>query len=527
MTNGGFIDDADDDLIVDPSNSSQSSGAQPPPPTSTSSYSAAPSASAQGPATTSPPRSNDPAVIRPNLGDEFSYLFKQPRSKQNPYKGVKRFLVFASGARPEILAQCPTDEATHVGLGGTVIATAGLSAISMFFALHSALHLSAFNALVGGFLWALIIFNLDRWLIVSQKRMDSKRKQWINVIPRVVVALLLGIVISEPLLHQLFRPELDREVSVLQAEDTQTALDELQNGKLQRAIDDNIQQIAALQNSAGGVIGDEAKLQTDIDKLKAEIATTQEAVYVAEKKLNDEQMGLSKSENPGCGPICNQLKLELDQKNAKLVEVKQANDPLIAQFQSEQTELRSKNTAAREAAIAEGAKQREILIANNERLQDQRAQRRDAILNQNGTGLLNDIRALNSLGEKQISINIAHILIVLMFFALDTLPVVGKTLLLTGSKRPYEKLCDAVDERTELEAQQLVSDAVFENQHREMVLRADANLRSQVEMDNNEYFVKVAGDTQRQVGEMLLDKWREDELSRVKSEIDKNPPKSI
>jgi hypothetical protein len=221
------------------------------------------------------------------------------------------------------------------------------------------------------------------------------------------------------------------------------------------------------------------------------------------------------------------LKLELDQKNAKLVEVKQANDPLIAQFQSEQSELRSKNTAAREAAIAEGAKQREILIANNERLQDQRAQRRDAILNQNGTGLLNDIRALISLGEKQMSINIAHILIVLMFFALDTLPVVGKTLLLTGSKRPYEKLCDAVDERTELEAQQLVSDAVFENQHREMVLRADANLRTQVEMDNNEYFVKVAGDTQRQVGEMLLDKWREDELSRVKGEIEKNPPKSI
>lgn len=527
MTNGGFIDDEDHNVFSDPSNSSQSSGALGPPPTGTTSYSAAPSGSAQGPAATNPPRDNDPAAIRPNLGDEFSYLFRQPRSKQNPYKGVKRFLVFASGARPEILAQCPTDEATHVGLGGTVIATAGLSAISMFFALHSALHLSIFNALIGGLLWALIIFNLDRWLIVSQKRLDSKRKQWINVIPRVIVALLLGIVISEPLLHQLFRPELDREVKVLQAEDTQEALDELQNGKLQKALDNNLQQRIALENSTGGVVGDEAKLQTDIDKLKAEINTAQEAVYVAEKKLNDEQMGLSKSENPGCGPICSQLRLELEQKNATLEKVKTTNDPLISQFQSEQSELRSKNTAAREADLADKAKQKENLTADIERLQEQRAQRRDAILNQNGTGLLNDIRALNSLGEKQLSITIAHILIVLMFFALDTLPVIGKTLLLTGPKRPYEKLCDAVDERTELEAQQLVSDAVFENQHREMVLRADANLRTQVEMDNNEYFVKVAGDTQRQVGEMLLDKWREDELERVKGEIEKNPPKSI
>ena len=98
-------------------------------------------------------------------------------SNKRPYRGVKRFFVFASGAQPDILKSCPTEESTYVGLGGTVISTALLGGISMTFALPIAFGVNWTVTLGAGLLWGVIIFNLDRWLVSSTRRMRTFRLQ--------------------------------------------------------------------------------------------------------------------------------------------------------------------------------------------------------------------------------------------------------------------------------------------------------------------------------------------------------------
>jgi hypothetical protein len=484
----------------------------------------------QSPPVSTPPMNNPPRpASQQPLPNPVTVMFKpftDPRSAKNPYHGIKRYFVFASGARPEVLSQCPTDEATHVGLGGTVIATSGLSAISMVFALHNALHVGLFASILAGFIWALIIFNMDRWLIVSQKRLESPWKQWVNVIPRVIVALLLGFVISEPLVHQLFRSELDREIQVNLADNNASDVARLQQ-KSKEYKDLKNARLKELSDTSTVSIGSESSLRTEINSLKKEISDAQAAYNTAQTELTAEIEGISKTGKAGCGQACAVKQVERDQKLDLLNQVKEKNDPRIAEKQAALDKTLGENDAARQQLIADNKAEQDRIVADLNTRAERDAQAEDRIVNQAGTGLLADISALSGLEDKNSGVMIAHYLILFLFVALDTIPVIGKTLILTGAKRPYELVCDAIDTRTKLEAELLVADAEYEQQQHVNLVRADADIRTQVQIDNNDHFVRAAAQTQRDVGEMLLDQWRDNELARVKKDLKKKPPKPI
>jgi hypothetical protein len=452
--------------------------------------------------------------------------FLDPRRAKNPYRGIKRFLIFASGARPEILAQCPTDEATHLGLGGTVIATSLLSAISMIFAMTNALQLGIFESLVAGLLWGLIIFNLDRWLIVSQKRLASAWKQWVNVIPRVIVALLLGFVISEPLIHQLFRSELDLKTDVILAETMAEDLDNLDASTKEFVKKQEIRK-TELADTSNISIGSESSLRTEIEKLQKEIDDAQAAYNTSQTELTTEIEGISATGRAGCGQACAVKQQVRDQKLEALNQVKERNDPRVAEKRSLLDVALAENDAKRKeleaARVIETAKVQEAIDNRVKKA----AEDREKIESNEGTGLLADIDALHTLEGESGGIFAAHYLLLLLFVALDTIPVIGKTLILTGPKRPYELVCDAIDNRTKMEAEQLVADAEYEQEQHVNLIRADADIRTQVQIDNNEFFIRAAADTQREVGELLLDEWRANEVARVQKQLTKKPPKPI
>jgi hypothetical protein len=452
--------------------------------------------------------------------------FLDPRRAKNPYRGIKRFLIFASGARPEILAQCPTDEATHLGLGGTVIATSLLSAISMIFAMTNALQLGIFEALVAGLLWGLIIFNLDRWLIVSQKRLASAWKQWVNVIPRVIVALLLGFVISEPLIHQLFRSELDRETEVILASSTQEDLDNLE-AKTRLFLDKKNERLQELSDTSSVSIGSEASLRTEIEKLQKEVDDAQAAYNTAQTELTAEIEGISATGRAGCGQACAVKQQVRDQKLDALNQVKERNDPRISEKRAGLDVALAENNVARQTLIADRETEKAQITEDINNRVAKTAEDKKKIESKQGTGLLADIDALHKLEGESGGVFLAHYLILFLFVALDTIPVIGKTLILTGPKRPYELVCDAIDSRTKMEAEQLVADAEYEQEQHVNLIRADADIRTQVQIDNNEFFIRAAADTQREVGELLLDEWRANEVARVQKQLTKKPPKPI
>src|SRR6266403_816537 len=70
----------------------------------------------------------------------------RPRSSSPPPSPerahMRRFLIWLSGARSEVLARCPTDHGKYEGIGSAVLITSVMAGISMTFALNTALMVS-------------------------------------------------------------------------------------------------------------------------------------------------------------------------------------------------------------------------------------------------------------------------------------------------------------------------------------------------------------------------------------------------
>jgi hypothetical protein len=73
-------------------------------------------------------------------------------------------------------------------------------------------------AVIFGLGWGVVIVNLDRMLLVGMAYDSSIRRNLLLAVPRVALALVLGIVIATPLTLQVFHPEIDTEVVTLRAE---------------------------------------------------------------------------------------------------------------------------------------------------------------------------------------------------------------------------------------------------------------------------------------------------------------------
>ncbi len=153
---------------------------------------------------------------------------------QRPVGPVTRFLWSCAGADPSILARCPyTDSVKFQGVGGVVLATAVLAFVSGSYAFYTVfepktataldreLHLpTVFMALAGGLVWGLVIFNIDRFIVSSTGKGDGTERVTLREIgqamPRLVMAILLGVVISAPLEIRVLKPEIDAQLELEQ-----------------------------------------------------------------------------------------------------------------------------------------------------------------------------------------------------------------------------------------------------------------------------------------------------------------------
>lgn len=126
--------------------------------------------------------------------------------------GLTKFFWWCAGADAEILKYSSySDHVKYGGIGAVVLATGVMAFISMSFAINS-----LFDTKLGVYLigtaWGLIIFNLDRFIVSSTGKGDGEDsiggQEFINALPRIVMAILLGLVISAPLETKIFEKEI-------------------------------------------------------------------------------------------------------------------------------------------------------------------------------------------------------------------------------------------------------------------------------------------------------------------------------
>src|SRR5215217_2609500 len=121
-------------------------------------------------------------------------------------------LAALGGARADVLAVAPGARPRFVAMGGVLLSTGGLAVLSAAFAVHMALGVWWPLALVAGLGWGFVVVNLDRMLVVGMAHDASLKRNLVLAVPRVGLALVLGVVIATPLTLQIFAKEIDTEI---------------------------------------------------------------------------------------------------------------------------------------------------------------------------------------------------------------------------------------------------------------------------------------------------------------------------
>ena len=123
------------------------------------------------------------------------------------------FLWWCAGAHQKLLKQFPSEHSKYAGIGGVILATFVLAGIAGGYAVYSVFG-NWLWTVAFGIVWGLIIFNFDRFLVSTMRKYGvSKAHQLRMAIPRMLLALLIGVTIARPLELKIFEKEIDVKVA--------------------------------------------------------------------------------------------------------------------------------------------------------------------------------------------------------------------------------------------------------------------------------------------------------------------------
>lgn len=401
-----------------------------------------------------PADETDPADPADEESPDRPRRARRPRRRRTAAERL-RALAILGGAEGEILDRVPGETPRFVQMFFVLAGTALVSAISMLFALTTGVQAAIWLAVPLAIVWALIIFNLDRFLTST---MTSTRNVWKLIglaIPRVIMAAIIGFVVAEPLVLQIFHNDISREVAATNIVQAQSDQEALESGPEKIALDAASARVAELENQAatGIVAGTESSSATEsaaqatVDDLTAKMTAQQAVIDQARTLYQCELTGEGAGTVPGCTGV-NGEGASSDAAKAQLAEAQQTYDALAAQLRTANEELAAAGSAAKENTSASETQNRQQAQDQLPAARDTYDQalaaynaRADAVAqgNAGAVGLLSQISGLNRLSEKEPAILWAHILIAALFFMIELLPVLVKVLTSYGDPSLYEK----------------------------------------------------------------------------------------
>jgi len=304
---------------------------------------------------------------------------------------VEKFLIGCSGAYLPLVRRCPASTNRFTGIGATVLFTAVFAGLSVTYAL-STIFSSLWVMLLIALIWALMIFNLDRYIVSTLKKQDQFFPEFKQALPRLVLALLIALVIAKPLELRIFEKEINRE------------LDE--------------QRLATIENSREKIAAgypEITDLENKIERLRAGIAAKEDFRNQKQVEYDQERFGIKTEGTTGlAGKGINAEKKEkqLDQAEQDYQSTQKLNEARIQDLEAEI---------------------RRINVLKEQEFQNQ-------MVSLDGyDGLAARLQAFRDLTLKNTAIYWANWMIVFLFVMIEMAPILVK---LMGSRGPYDQLLD-------------------------------------------------------------------------------------
>ncbi|GAB3243360.1 DUF4407 domain-containing protein [Kineosporia babensis] len=431
--------------------------------------------------------------------------------------GITDVLIWLSGGDRETLDRSPADRARHIGYGSMFLATAAFAAVSGAVALSMTMDVGPVAATVAGVAWGLLILAIDRMLVLSMTRTKGFRGFCVSLgtaALRIGMALVLGAVVSTPLVLRIFQPEIETEIKVMHAEEAAAFKDQLDADSRFSGIPALQQQIA--QQQAIVDAGPSASPESDpaVKTARAALATAQAAYDEAEEAVVCEIEGTCGTGRRGAG-------IAYDEK----VRIRQnAASDLRAARADLQTALATAGSTSLQRSRNQVASAREQLETDREELADLKADKTAAERAQRSTladadGLMARLEALHRLLDKKPALASAHWLLMALFMIIETLPVLTKTLQLLAPRSLYEYLSELRDADTLAQAREASDERREVERIRSEVTRAAENDLTERRIDLQKDVNAQVVAKQKEVTEAALNAWGEQVTAHTVEEV--------
>ena len=307
-------------------------------------------------------------------------------SGNNKKTSDTKFLWWCAGAHQQLLKDFPSEHSKYAGLGGVLLATFGLAALSSGYAIYSVFGSIGWT-IAFAIIWGLIIFNFDRFLVSTMRKYGvSSRKQLWMALPRVALAILIGVTIARPLELKIFEKEIDTK--------------EVQNLHHKIQVNDSL-----LQRESQALV---QTASAERDRLLLRKDAIQDTLHRLQQAYVQEADGTGGSGQRG---IENLTRLKMD-----------AYTRMQAQALPELIQL--EHGIAAQDSIISGARAG---------MEDKRKQYEATI--KNNIGFLERNKALSDLSDEEPSVRWTSILLSLLIILIEIGPIISKLIMQVG---PYD-----------------------------------------------------------------------------------------
>lgn len=450
----------------------------------------------------------------------------EPVLEHNRCGFINEFLWTCAGVNKKVLRQCPSDYAKYAGIGGTILFTALMAALSGGYALNFVFD-NIYIACAFGIFWGLLIFNLDRFIVNTMYSDGKHTISWGEIksgLPRIIMAIFLGIVISTPLELKIFEDKIK-----MQIEDEKEIILDHQLESLTSELNQVKDEILAVKQGVGY---DDAATSVHtgnirIDALTDSIKINQPILTNIQQQIqyiNSKIRSLNKEE-----PDYQNKKIRLENSKVPLQSQRAKLSGSINRWKLEKAELTAKlgiitteTTGRKNAELTKLESERDSLSSlianakilhegwNKEQIRENGSQWDKINLEYGGFNA--QLKAFHDIREDDPSTNIAAWFIMLLFVIVETAPTFFKMMMEDG---PYDDLLRAEKHRVRVLSQKRISD-VNDYVNTEIKISTMKNQkRLEAETIANKDALNRIATAQAELLQKSIEAWRQEELRKI------------
>jgi hypothetical protein len=428
---------------------------------------------------------------------------------------LTNFLYFSAGVNNTILKKCPTEKAKMQSIGAFVILTTIFAAFSGGYAIYS-IFFNVFWAIVFSLLWAIMIFNIDRYIVSGIRKLKPAKSQLFMALPRMVVAIIISLVISKPVELKIFSDkikqntfEFNRAQKMGIAGQNMNYVDSLYNNPAQKLRNE----IAEMQNN----IPESYKtLESNMRQLKTDLGLRQREINIANslinKQISELESQLWSSNNQY---QIESLKKKISINNSKLVpiqnEIKKLNKQMTEEWNRYQNELNSLTTSNNDEIAR-------LVTLKKNRQTDLNTDEQNALqMYSANNSLIEQYSALCRLNENDNSMNLISWFITILFLIIELTPIIVKLISHAG---PYDYM---LEKHEDMFRNYLIEQKEKAEHSRSMRLKMkfdSDNTLMETEKETTKALHRKIADAELEVAQEIINHWKQKEKGNVIENID-------